>query len=118
MEAVVDSGFSLSYRDQVLRFLFPLFPHPASADGAPHVQAITRLLVALGDPSLTLPLMEALVAKNKLLAYQLAFDLVEGGSQDFLETIRTGLPQGDEVETLAAVFLSDADYTTDHSGDL
>jgi len=29
--------------------------------------------------------------------YQFAFDLVEGGAQDFLENIRNELPDGDEV---------------------
>lgn len=97
MEGVLDTGFSLSYRDQVLRFLFPLFPQPTTGDGSPHVHALTRLLVTLSDPSLTIPLITSLVAREPLLAYQFVFDLVEGGSQDFLEIIRTDLPQGDEV---------------------
>lgn len=97
MEGVLDTGFSLSYRDQVLRFLFPLFPQLTTGDGSPHVHALTRLLVTLSDPSLTIPLLTSLVVREQLLAYQLAFDLVEGGSQDFLETIRADLPEGDEV---------------------
>lgn len=97
MEAVLDTGFSLSYRDQVLRFLYPLFPSPHSGDGSPHVYAVTRLLVTLSDSSLTVPLLESLVPKETLLAYQLAFDLVEGGARDYLETIRNELPQGTEV---------------------
>lgn len=97
MEGVLDTGFSLSYRDQVLRFLFPLFPQPRTGDGSPIVHALTRLLVTLSDPSLTIPLLTSLVTREQLLAYQFAFDLVEGGSQDFLETLRTDLPEGDEV---------------------
>ena len=97
MEGVLDTGFSLSYRDQVLRFLFPLFPQPTAGDGSPHVHALTRLLVTLSDPSLTIPLLASLVSCEPLLAYQFAFDLVEGGSQDFLETLRAELPEGDEV---------------------
>ncbi|TFK41267.1 armadillo-type protein [Crucibulum laeve] len=96
MDAVVDTGFSLSYRDHVLRFLFPLFPQPTSGDGSPHVHALTRLLVTLSDPALTVPLLTSLVEKEKLLAYQFAFDLVEGGGQDFLESLRADLPEGDE----------------------
>jgi len=96
MEGILDTGFSLSYRDQVLRFLFPLFPRPAAGDGSPHVHALTRLLVTLSDPSLTIPLLNSLVTSEQLLAFQFAFDLVEGGSQDFLETLRTELPEGDE----------------------
>jgi 26S proteasome regulatory subunit N2 len=97
MEGVLDTGFSLSYRDQVLRFLFPLFPQLTAGDGSPHVHAITRLLVTLSDPSLTIPLLASLVSSEQLLAYQFAFDLVEGGSQDFLETLRAELPEGDEA---------------------
>lgn len=97
MEAVLDTGFSLSYRDQVLHFLFPLFPQSTTGDGSPHVYALTRLLVTLSSPSLTVPLLTSLVPKEKLLAYQFAFDLVEGGAQDFLEAVRNELPEGDSV---------------------
>ncbi|KAI5122570.1 hypothetical protein M0805_004787 [Coniferiporia weirii] len=93
MDSVLDMNFSLSYRNQVLNFLLPLFPPLESK--APHVYAVTRLLVTLSNHSLTVPLLTALVPKETLLAYQLAFDLVEGGSQDFLEAIRTELPEGD-----------------------
>jgi len=89
MEGVLDTGFSLSYRDQVLSFLFPLFPPPVTGDSSPHVHSLTRLLVTLSSPSLTVPFITSLVPKEKLLAYQFAFDLVEGGSQDFLESVRT-----------------------------
>jgi len=97
MEGVLETGFSLSYRDQVLRFLLPLFPQPTAGEGAAHVNSLTRLLVTLSDPVLTIPLLNSLVVNEKLLAYQFAFDLVEGGSQDFLETLRNDLPQGDMV---------------------
>ena len=96
MEGVLDTGFSLSYRNQVLRFLLPLFPQPTAAEAA-HTNSIIRLLVTLSDPSLTIPFLNSLVASEKLLAHQFAFDLAEGGSQDFLETLRSELPQGDEV---------------------
>lgn len=99
MEAALDTGFSLSYRDHVLRFLFPLFPQLTTEEGSAHVHALTRLLVALSDVSLTVPLLSSLVEKDKLLAYQLAFDLVEGGSQDYLENIRNELPEGDLVRS-------------------
>ncbi|KAJ7487490.1 armadillo-type protein [Mycena galericulata] len=95
MEGVLDAGFSLPYRDEVLSFLFPLFPQPVAGDGSPHVHSITRLLVTLSNPSLTVSFLTSLVPKEKLLAYQFAFDLVEGGSQDFLESVRTDLPDGD-----------------------
>jgi 26S proteasome regulatory subunit N2 len=67
-----------------------------SRDGSPHVHALTRLLVTLSDPSLSISL---LVLNEELLAYQIAFDLVEGGSQDFLETVQSELLEGDEVSS-------------------
>ncbi|EGO30956.1 hypothetical protein SERLADRAFT_364688 [Serpula lacrymans var. lacrymans S7.9] len=94
MEAVLDTGFSLSYRDQVLNFLLPLFPQPTMRTRSPHIHALTRLLVTLSNPSLALPILTSLVPKETLLAYQFAFDLVEGGAQDFLEALRKELPEG------------------------
>ncbi|KAL5495465.1 RPN2 [Sanghuangporus weigelae] len=93
MDSVIDMNFSLSYRNEVLNFLLPLFP-PLEAK-ASHVYAVTRILVTLSSPSLTIPILTKLVPNEKLLAYQLAFDLVEGGGQDFLVAIRAGLPDDD-----------------------
>lgn len=100
MDAVLDNHFSLSYRDEVLNFLYRLFPSPTSDSKSPHIHSLTRLLVTLSSPSLTTPLLVSLVPKEKLLAYQLAFDLAEGGAQDFLEAIRTELPEGEEVRRI------------------
>ena len=94
MDAVLDMHFSLVYREQVLNFLYPLFPPLESK--SPHIHAVTRLLVSLSNPALTTPLLTSLVPKEKLLAFQLAFDLVEGGGQDFLDAIRNELPEGDD----------------------
>lgn len=95
MDAVLETNFPITYRDEVLRFLYPLFPPPEV--GSPNIIYITRLLVTLDDTSLTLALLKSLVPKNKLLAYQIAFDLVEAGAQDFLETLANELPEGEEV---------------------
>lgn len=97
MEAVLDNHFPLSYRDQVLNFIYPLFPSPTIDSKSPYIHSLTRLLVTLSNPTLTVSLLVSLVPQEKLVAYQLAFDLVEGGAQDFLETIRNVLPEGDEV---------------------
>ncbi len=97
MEAALDNHFPLSYRDQVLNFLYPLFPSPTLDSKSPYIHSLTRLLVTLSNPALTVSLLLSLVPREKLIAYQLAFDLVEGGAQDFLETIRNDLPAGDEV---------------------
>ncbi|KAH9175458.1 26S proteasome regulatory complex non-ATPase subcomplex Rpn2/Psmd1 subunit [Lactarius sanguifluus] len=96
MEAVLDNHFPLSYRDQVLNFLYPLFPSPTIDSKSPYIHSLTRLLVTLSNPTLTVSLLVSLVPQEKLVAYQLAFDLVEGGAQDFLETVRNDLPVGDE----------------------
>jgi 26S proteasome regulatory subunit N2 len=100
MEGVLDTGFPLLYRNQVLRLLLPLFPQPSAGEGAVQANPIIHVLVTLSDSSLTIPFLNSLVESEELLAYQFAFDLVEGGSQDFLETLRTELPQGDEVSLL------------------
>ena len=97
MEAVLDTGFSLLYRDQVLNFLLPLFPAPSSRTKSSHIHSLARLLVTLNNPSLTVPLLTSLVPKERLLAYQFAFDLAEGGTRDFLEGVRKHLPEGTEV---------------------
>jgi 26S proteasome regulatory subunit N2 len=111
MEAVVDAGFSLSYRDQVLEFLFQLFPAPKAGECSPHIYAITRLLIILSKPSLTVPFLTSLLPGEKLLAYQFAFDLAEGGSQDFLESIRSQLPEGDEVSDDFLAFRVETQFT-------
>ncbi|KAI6153672.1 26S proteasome regulatory complex non-ATPase subcomplex Rpn2 Psmd1 subunit [Pisolithus tinctorius] len=100
MEIVLDTGFSLSYRDQVLNFLSPLFPLPSQANST-HMLALARLHVTLNNPSITVSLLSSLVPKEKLVAYQFAFDLVEGGARDFLEGVRKDLPQGkDETKEI------------------
>ena len=81
MEAVLDTAFPLVYRDQVLKFLFPLFPAPTADAKSIHVYALTRILVTLNSPEMTITFLNSLVPKQKLLAYQFAFDLVEGGGQ-------------------------------------
>ena len=83
---------SLSYQDQVLHFLFP---QPTTKNGSPHVHALTRLLVTLSDPLLSISLLDSLVLNEELLAYQFAFELVEGGDQGR----RSELPEGDEVSS-------------------
>ncbi|KAM5543956.1 hypothetical protein V8D89_002573 [Ganoderma adspersum] len=95
MEAVLDTAFLLAYCDQVLKFLFPLFPAPTGDMKSAHVYALTRILVTLNSPEMTINFLTSLVPKQKLLAYQFAFDLVEGGGQDFLVAVRKDLLKGD-----------------------
>lgn len=110
IDAVLDSGFKLAYRTKVLHHVIPLFPPPTVQ--SPHIYSLTRLHITLSSPSLTIDFLSSLAsgapsdsAKEKaLLAYQIAFDLVEGGTQDYIEAVRTGLPEpaeGPEQETYA-----------------
>jgi 26S proteasome regulatory subunit N2 len=62
--------------------------------------------VTLSLPSITIPILVSLVdgglqgkREQFAISYQIAFDLVEGGTQDFLEAVRSGLPQHSTVET-------------------
>ncbi|KAF8331501.1 26S proteasome regulatory complex, non-ATPase subcomplex, Rpn2/Psmd1 subunit [Cantharellus anzutake] len=98
MEAVLDTGFTLAFRDKVLHHILPLFP--PLAPKARHIHTLTRIHVALSSPPLTIPLLSGLVEeglngdKDQLaVAYQIAFDLVEGATQDFLEAVRSGFPE-------------------------
>lgn len=97
MDAVLETGFSLSYRDHVLKFLYPLFPHPSTGKGAQHAHTLTRLLVTLDDTPLVVSLLVSLIPADTLLAYQFAFDFVAAASQDFLESVRNELPPGSDV---------------------
>lgn len=84
MEAVLDTGLSLSYCDWVLNKLLPLFPLSTIEPKSPHIHTLTQLLVTLNT---------LLVLDEKLLAYQYAFDFVEGGARDFLEHFCNELPE-------------------------
>ncbi|KAI5984975.1 hypothetical protein EDC04DRAFT_3002415 [Pisolithus marmoratus] len=51
------------------------------------------LHVTLNNPSITISLLSSLVPKE-IVAYQFAFDLVEGRARDFFEGVWEDLPQG------------------------
>ncbi|KAF8760836.1 26S proteasome regulatory complex, non-ATPase subcomplex, Rpn2 Psmd1 subunit [Rhizoctonia solani] len=110
MDAVLDVGFNLATRNRVLHHLCPLFPLPKP--GANYTIALTRLHVALATPSVTNPLFQKLIESgdktNRLLACQLAFDLVEGSTQDFLRIVSNSLPSGENYELIRQI-LSGAD---------
>ena len=42
-------------------------------------------------------MFNSIIPKEKLLAYQVAFDLVEGGAQEFLKGVREALPVSEHV---------------------
>ncbi|KAG8696227.1 proteasome regulatory particle base subunit [Ceratobasidium sp. 395] len=105
MDAVLDVGFNLATRNRVLHHLCPLFPLPKP--GAQYTLALTRLHVSLETPTVTTPLFEKLVETDdkthRLLAYQLAFDLVEGCTQDFLRLVSTSLPSDEKYDVIRQI---------------
>lgn len=96
MDAVFETSFTLSYRIAVLKSILQLFP--PLQNNSPHIHAITRILVALSSPSITIPYLTALVPDRLLLAYQIAFDLFESGVQEFLQTVMQQLPEGENPQ--------------------
>ncbi|CAE7203319.1 unnamed protein product [Rhizoctonia solani] len=110
MDAVLDVGFNLATRNRVLHHLCPLFPLPKP--GANYTIALTRLHVALATPSVTIPLFQKLIESgdktNRLLACQLAFDLVEGSTQDFLRIVSNSLSSTENYDIIRQI-LSGAD---------
>ncbi|KAG9097186.1 proteasome regulatory particle base subunit [Ceratobasidium sp. UAMH 11750] len=110
MDAVLDVGFNLATRNRVLHHLCPLFPLPKL--GAQYTLALTRLHVAFETASVTSPLFRKLIESsdktNRLLACQLAFDLVEGCTQDFLRVVSTSLLLSEEY-VLVCRILSGSD---------
>jgi len=91
MDAVSETSFTLSYRLAVLRFLLPLFP-PLELHSS-HIHAVTRILVTLSSPQITVAYLRALVPDKLILAYQVAYDLFESGVQEFLQTVMQQLPE-------------------------
>ncbi|CAE6441981.1 unnamed protein product [Rhizoctonia solani] len=110
MDAVLDVGFNLATRNRVLHHLCPLFPLPKP--GANYTIALTRLHVALATPVVTIPLFQKLIETgdktNRLLACQLAFDLVEGSTQDYLRIVSNSLPSTENYDLIRQI-LSGAD---------
>jgi 26S proteasome regulatory subunit N2 len=78
MEGAIDTGFPLLYRNQVLRFLLPLFPQPlAAGEGAAYANSIIHLLVT--QRPLDKPFSHR---KRGVTGISICFRSVEGGSQD------------------------------------
>ena len=97
-------------RTQVLHHILPLFP--SLTPYAPHIHSLTRIHVTLSLPSLTVPFLSSLVERGLsgerdqlAIAYQVAFDLVEGGTQEYLDAVRSGLPE----QTAEALSSSEGD---------
>jgi len=78
---------SRSFRNQVLRVLVKLYMNLATPDFI----NVCQCLIFLDDPDAVADIMEKLVKASEgqtLMAYQIAFDLYENASQQFLSGIR------------------------------
>ncbi|GAA5876527.1 hypothetical protein JCM16303_003569 [Sporobolomyces ruberrimus] len=115
-ENVIVASSSRSYKNEVLNLLIKLFSSVPLRD----YFAITQCFVYLNDPSLASSLLSDLLnlsssseksvepeEEKVLTAYQIAFDLAETATQEFLQVVRTSLspasaPIETESETTAA----------------
>lgn len=81
---------SLSFRNQILRVLVKLYLNLATPD---HI-SVSQCLIFVDDPDSVADIMEKLITTSEnqtLMAYQIAFDLYENASQQFLAGIRNVL---------------------------
>jgi len=81
---------SLSFRNKILRVLVKLYLNLATPD---HI-SVSQCLIFLDDPDSVADIMEKLIKtsdNDTLMAYQIAFDLYENASQQFLAGIRNVL---------------------------
>ncbi|KAK4702398.1 26S proteasome regulatory subunit N2, partial [Phenoliferia sp. Uapishka_3] len=106
----VIGGSSRSYKNEVLQLLIKLFTSLPSPD----YFSICQCFVYLNDPALASNLLSSLLSlspsasatpvsdENQLTAYQIAFDLAETATQEFLEVVRATLQGIDAGEAPAA----------------
>ncbi|CAO3592001.1 unnamed protein product [Absidia cylindrospora] len=79
----------LEFRNQVLQLLVNLYQNLAEPDYI----SISHCLVHLNDPQSAAQMLKELIEKNdELMAYQIAFDLEENATQDFLSKVSNNLP--------------------------
>jgi len=81
---------SLSFRNKILRVLVKLYLNLATPD---HI-SVSQCLIFLDDPDSVADIMEKLIKTSEndtLMGYQIAFDLYENASQQFLAGIRNVL---------------------------
>ncbi|KAJ3005211.1 proteasome regulatory particle base subunit [Thoreauomyces humboldtii] len=91
LEASMSIVQNLNFRNDVLRLLVKLYQNLADPDYI----SISQCLLHLNDPSACAELLQTLVAKDErhhMIAYQVAFDLEDNATQDFLQKIMAGLP--------------------------
>ncbi|KAL1935717.1 hypothetical protein VTP01DRAFT_4857 [Rhizomucor pusillus] len=81
---------NLEFRNQVLRLLVELYQ---SLDEPDYI-SVSQCLVHLNDTTTCAKLLLDLIAKGQeLMAYQIAFDLEESATQDFLSKVAKDIPE-------------------------
>ncbi|KAF7725612.1 proteasome regulatory particle base subunit [Apophysomyces ossiformis] len=80
---------NLEFRNQVLRLLVSLYQNLEEPDYI----SVSQCLVHLNDPKTCTEMLKSLIDKEEaLMAYQIAFDLEENATQDFLSKVAKELP--------------------------
>ncbi|ORX50506.1 26S proteasome regulatory complex, non-ATPase subcomplex, Rpn2/Psmd1 subunit [Hesseltinella vesiculosa] len=84
----------LEFRNQVLQTLVSLYQNLEEPDFI----SVNQCLVHLNDPQAAAEVLQDLIEKkNELMAYQIAFDLEENATQDFLSKVASHLPSASEA---------------------
>lgn len=105
-------GWGREFKAEVLRLLLDLFPLSSSSSEVDAVDysAMTQIHILLNQPSLSTELIQSIVQKegdevrNTLIVYQIAFDLAEGATQEFLGDVGRGVC-GEEKKEVCFPFL-------------
>ncbi|TIB87766.1 26S proteasome regulatory complex, non-ATPase subcomplex, Rpn2/Psmd1 subunit [Wallemia mellicola] len=97
MEATSDVIVSLEQRQVIFKLLVKLFS--SNILSSPDYFSITQCHLLLNDGKLAGELLDNLIKSNKkentLIAYQIAFDLVDTASQDFLSHVTNVVKEGE-----------------------
>lgn len=104
LETVMGLVQAPEVRREVLHLLVKLF----SSLAQPDYFSIAQCYVYLNETQLTAELLRKLAAEVPLVAYQIAFDFVEGATQEFLSALRGKLAGDDasEAQRLVVQILS------------
>ncbi|CAG8455290.1 13893_t:CDS:10 [Ambispora leptoticha] len=99
---------SLDFRNRVLSLLVKVYENLEEPDYV----SISQCFVHLNDPISAAKLLQDLVSKGDddylLMAYQIAFDLEENATQEFLQKVVSQLPPAAAVSTPSATEKQDA----------
>lgn len=87
------------FRNKVLNSLVPII----RALPQPDYFAIAKIIVQLNDADLAIDLFKDLIPRDKLVAYQVAFDLVASASQQLLETVHSHFSADSNAKTLTHI---------------